>query len=121
MNSKTNCPNCGAPIEPYQIKCKYCGTIYFDSTIFDTENKTPCYIKFKTSQGTITTLAYPELRTIELYDDSVDIFGRHGNKITSFRINKNCDFNVTFHSLASKNNYDVPYLFTYERKINESI
>lgn len=25
-----NCPNCGAVIDPYRVKCEYCGTMYFD-------------------------------------------------------------------------------------------
>ena len=25
-----NCPNCAAPIDPYKVKCEYCGTMYFD-------------------------------------------------------------------------------------------
>ena len=28
--SKTNCPNCGAPMDSELIKCPYCGTIYVD-------------------------------------------------------------------------------------------
>ena len=27
--SRTNCPNCGAPITP-NAKCEYCGTYFFD-------------------------------------------------------------------------------------------
>ena len=23
-----NCPNCGAPLEPYKNRCEYCGTIF---------------------------------------------------------------------------------------------
>lgn len=30
MKKKTNCPNCGASIEPDQIKCPFCGTRYID-------------------------------------------------------------------------------------------
>ena len=26
----TNCPNCGAPIDPDRTRCAYCGTVYLD-------------------------------------------------------------------------------------------
>lgn len=29
---KTNCPNCGAPIDATKCKCDYCGTTYADLT-----------------------------------------------------------------------------------------
>lgn len=30
---RTNCPNCGAPIEPDLCKCPYCGTAYADLSV----------------------------------------------------------------------------------------
>lgn len=39
--SETNCPNCGAPIEG--IKCKYCGTYFFNLTDLDYDK--PKYIR----------------------------------------------------------------------------
>ena len=45
---KTNCPNCGAVINPEQHKCSYCGTPYFDMSAIDFENGKPFYLKIKT-------------------------------------------------------------------------
>ena len=39
--SESNCPNCGAPIEG--IKCKYCGTYFFNLT--DIDFNKPRYIR----------------------------------------------------------------------------
>ena len=42
-----NCPNCGAVYTLEDIKCPYCGTLYFDMTAIDfTENK-PIFIRYK--------------------------------------------------------------------------
>ena len=41
---KTNCPNCGAVIDPEQHKCSYCGTSYFDMSEIDlTTGSDYCY------------------------------------------------------------------------------
>lgn len=32
---RTNCPNCGAPIDPDKAKCDYCGTSYLDTTVLE--------------------------------------------------------------------------------------
>ena len=39
--TRHNCPNCGAPIESAQ--CPYCGTVFYDFTVIDSDN--PTYIR----------------------------------------------------------------------------
>ena len=102
-----NCPNCGAPMEPYKCKCEYCGTWYFDFTSFDMSKDEPYYVKFKTPYGIITTLARPELETINVYDDSVNALDCNGNIIHSFYRSKWCDFGVVFHAVSAPGNNEL--------------
>jgi len=99
----TNCPNCGAVIEPYKCKCEYCGTWYFDFTAFDMSDNKPYYVKFRTPYGIITTLAKPELQTINFTEDVVDVVNMMGT-VSSFVRSRNCDLEVTFHSYANPEN-----------------
>ncbi len=94
-----NCPNCGAPLEPYKCKCEFCGTWYFDLTAFDMSDGNPYYVKFRTPYGVLTTLAKPEVQTIDVWDDSVDITSSFGTHISSFTRNRNCDIGVVFHAI----------------------
>ena len=94
----TNCPNCGAPLEPYKCKCEYCGTWYFDFTAFDMSDNKPYYVKFNTPYGVITTLARPELQTIEVQEDCDYACDIMGITIAKFTKTRSCDVNVTFHS-----------------------
>lgn len=41
--NKTNCPNCGAPIE--STKCPYCGTVFYDFATLSADE--PVYIRLK--------------------------------------------------------------------------
>ena len=96
-----NCPNCGAPLEPYKCKCEYCGTWYFDFTTFDMSKDVPYYVKFRTKYGIITTLAKPELQTIEVSNETFDCTNGSGNILCSFVRNRTCDLGVVFHSYVN--------------------
>lgn len=94
-----NCPNCGAPLEPYKCRCEYCGTWYFDLTAFDMSGNDPYYVKFRTPYGVITTLAKPELREIEMTEDYCDATNAAGNKLIRLARNRQADLNVVFHAV----------------------
>ena len=97
----TNCPNCGAVIEPYKCKCDYCGTWYFDFTVFYMSCDDPYYVKFRTPHGVITTLAKPELRTIEVTPET--IYASCSDKyVASFIRSYSCDLDVIFHSVVDR-------------------
>ena len=94
-----NCPNCGAPLEPYKYKCEYCGTYYYDLTAFDMSGDKTYYVKFKTNymgqNAVITALAKPYLDTVEVNQDTTDITDRNGNIIRKIG-SMHCDMNVRF-------------------------
>ena len=107
-----NCPNCGAVIDPYVCRCPYCGTYYFDFTAFDMTADVPYYVKFRTEYGDITTLAQPELKTIEVAQDTRDVADMAGHVVARYVVSKRCDLDVTFHALTSPDGS----LFTLEVK-----
>ena len=103
----TNCPNCGSPIEPYKCKCEYCETYYFDFTAFDMTENVPYFVKFRTPYGIVTTLARPELQTIDVYEDDCYCYDLMGNKVAKFARSRNCDLNVVFHSQVNPENGEL--------------
>lgn len=61
-----NCLNCGAPIEPFNHRCKYCGTSYFDLTSMDINEDKPFYLKIKIDNKIITQLVRVSSKTFTL-------------------------------------------------------
>lgn len=55
MNVKTNCPNCGAPIDKWKCKCDYCGTFYLDLSAMDIDSHKPFFLRIR-HDGTVTTV-----------------------------------------------------------------
>ena len=115
-----NCPNCGAPIDPYKCKCEYCGTWYYDLTGFDFTEGKPCYVKFRTNMNGqevyITALARPYLETLEMQNDMINVCSSMETKMHSFCESKHCDINMRFECYEDK---ETKTLFQVEIPLEE--
>lgn len=100
-----NCPNCGAPIDPYRVKCEYCGTMYFDLVTWLKDGE-PCFINYSFDsiygKGILTTQAIPHLETIEVNSEPVYAITTTGNKIVSYANRKTCEINIKFNCIENK-------------------
>lgn len=97
----TNCPNCGAPLDEHFFKCPYCGTLYYDLTVLD--DSVPCYVRFRTGRGILTTIARPELKSINTTSDYCYAYDGRGNKIASIVCGQQSDIDVEFHTMVNPN------------------
>lgn len=107
MNNK-NCPNCGAAYTLEDVKCPYCGTLYYDLTAIDFTKHEPVFIKMRVPNGSqvidITQCAYPKLGSIELTSDYVDCTDGYGTVVKRFSKGYNMTTNVTFDAVPFGNN-----------------
>ncbi len=105
-----NCPNCGSPIDPYRVKCEYCGTMYFDWATWLQDGQ-PCFINYGFDsvygKGTITTQAIPHLETVEINDEPMYITDSRGNIIHSLRSNRSCELHVNFTCITNTENQNL--------------
>ncbi len=73
MKRKTNCPNCGYPIQGY--KCEYCGTMFFDFT--NMEMGKASYFRIKDERclnGILELKAIPSLASLSMAVDERPTF-----------------------------------------------
>lgn len=100
-----NCPNCGSPIDPYKVKCEYCGTMYFDWATWLQDGQ-PCFINYGFdsgyTKGTIITRAIPHLEQVEINDEPTYATDSRGNVVRSIRNNRYCDLHVVFTCIADQ-------------------
>lgn len=67
MREKTNCPNCGAPIN--STVCPYCGTAFYDFATLDDEK--PTYIQANIDGQLLMFRAIMNVVTLEMSPDSL--------------------------------------------------
>lgn len=113
-----NCPNCGAVYTLEDIKCPYCGTLYYDLTAIDFTKNEPVFIKMRVPNGSqvmdITQCAYPRLGDINVSYDTVDVTNHSGFVVKRFNRGCNMTTNITFDAVPFGKNRSM-----YEVRIKE--
>ncbi len=64
MKKRTNCPNCGAPIEIDRIICPFCGTRYLDVESLGLYRPTYLRLNLGDQFGNRSVLMYVSLRNV---------------------------------------------------------
>lgn len=86
--SKTNCPNCGAALDIFSPKCKFCGTKNINMTDIDLASGEAANFIFRLPHNItgangqevyMSMLAIPRLNTIEMVSEPVSIYGGLGD------------------------------------------
>ena len=102
---KTNCPNCGAPLQVGEVKCPYCGTIYYDLSAIDFDSGKPIYLTIKQNGHLITQKVQPQTVSFEFYHETVSAYGGKNNtKLLTFPTHTTLETNINFIAIADDNN-----------------
>lgn len=73
MSNKTNCPNCGAPIE--MAECPYCGTMFLDFGALDLGNiEKPIFLRLKKNGRTILRKVILTNAAIRIDTDDIPLY-----------------------------------------------
>ena len=109
--SKTNCCNCGAALDIFAPKCKFCGTKNVNITDIDLASGEAVNFIFKlpnnfTIDGDLymSMLAVPELKTLEIINEPIDIYGSWGNAALACIDNRSLEMEVNFHVVPHVDN-----------------
>ena len=102
-----NCPNCAAVYTLEDVKCPYCGTLYYDLSAIDFTQNQPVFLKFRVPYGNtyvdLTQCAIPKLDTIEFTNEYVDATDSYGKTIKSFCTGQTVTTNVQFNAVPYRN------------------
>ena len=95
MTKNRNCPNCGAPYDPLEPKCPYCGTIYYDMSAIDFDSREPLYLQIRVNNMLMTQKVIPEIGSIEMSSDVVTCGS------SQFTTGRTLTTNISFMGVAS--------------------
>lgn len=104
MKSKTNCPNCAAPLEIGEVKCPYCGTTYYDLSAIDFDSYEPIFLTIKKNGYLITQKVVPKYGSITTETSSVCTRGGvAGAKLVQFSTGQTVTTNIKFDTIPIDN------------------
>lgn len=97
------CPNCGASLNPYMVRCEYCRSWVFDWDVLLKDGE-KCYVSFiignlNGRKATLTTMAIPHVEMIEVQSDTMSVTGLDGSA-QSIKTNLCCEIHTTFRSIG---------------------
>lgn len=102
--SKTNCCNCGAALDIFAPKCEFCGTKNVNITDIDLASGEAVNFIFKLPNNFnidgnlyMSMLAIPEMKTLEMTNEPVYIYGGRNNVPLSCINNRSLEMEVNFH------------------------
>ena len=108
--SKTNCKNCGAALDIFSPKCAFCGTKNINMTDIDLASgeaanfifKLPNNIKNAEGEEVyLSMLAVPELQTIEITNDTTNVYGGLGDTKLAFVNNYSLEMGLNLRAVAN--------------------
>ena len=113
-----NCPNCGAPIDPWKYKCEYCGTTIIDLGVLDLDK--PCYVTFKTrmsgKEQLITALVQASNPYVEVFSDTTDIVDPYGRYVKRINNAINCSIDLHLDCLTDTSNKQLLQIVTIDEE-----
>ena len=108
--SKTNCKNCGAALDIFSPKCAFCGTKNINMTDIDLASgeaanfifKLPNNIKnAKGEEVYLSMLAVPELQTLQITNDTTNLYGGWGDNELAFVNNYSLEMGLNLRAVAN--------------------
>lgn len=113
-----NCPNCGAAYTLEDVKCPYCGTLYYDLSAIDFTQNKPVFLKFRMPYEDIyvdiTQCAIPKLDSMEVNNEYTVATDSFGIPMARFYTSQSAITNVQFHAVPYGKDNNL-----YEIKIKE--
>lgn len=110
--SKTNCCNCGAPLDIFTTKCEFCGTKNINMTELDLASGEAANFIFKlpnniTINGNfyMSMLAIPELTTVSMNSENTEIYGGFGDTpLISYHNNYSLNLGLNLRAVSRADN-----------------
>lgn len=99
------CPNCGASLNPYMVRCEYCRSWVFDWDVL-LKDGGKCYARFVVDnfngkETVLTALTVPHINTMQMHNEMIDYTTIDGDR-RMIAGNPSCEIDVTFNCIRDE-------------------